>query len=241
MHRIMYLMSLRGMGVLNSENDRISGENWFQYYLKKKELKLIFDVGANTGQYASLLIKEHPSVKVYSFEPHPVSYGLLQKNVKNSNVIPINIGLGKEEKLLLLYDYKNDQGSQHASLNQEVFTQMYKKDIQTTEVKINTLDNFCRENDISEISFLKIDVEGLEFDVLLGAKEMIENGKVGIIQFEFNSNNVYTKTSMNDFQQFLKNYTLYRLMPDGLINLTEESYLVTEIYLFQNIVAIRNF
>ena len=60
----MYLMSLRGMGVLNSETDKISGEDWFQNYLKNKQLDLIFDVGANTGQYASLLMKNFPSVKV---------------------------------------------------------------------------------------------------------------------------------------------------------------------------------
>ena len=51
------------------------------------------------------------------------------------------------------------------------------------KIKIETLDEFCKKNNIEKIDYLKIDTEGSNFDVILGATEMIKNKKIKYIQF----------------------------------------------------------
>ena len=85
---------------------------------------------------------------------------------------------------------------------------------------------------------MKIDVEGNELSVLQGAKRLIEEGKIKIIQFEFNWINVYSKVFMEDFRELLKDYDLYRLLPRGLLKIDFSKKTYYEIYNFQNILAI---
>jgi FkbM family methyltransferase len=238
LHKRLYLFAVRGMGFLNSENEFISGEDYVQRLLKIQAPKIIFDVGANKGQYASLLLKHFPDTSIYSFEPHPVSFSELDK-IESAKLKKFNAALGKENTKMQLFDYDDDQGSQHASLNKEVITNIHSKNYKAIEVEVKTLDEFCLHNKIEEISFLKIDVEGFELDVLLGAKRMLENKKIGTIQFEFNSTNLVSRTRLNDFEKLLHNYELYRLLPSGLIKLSEEKLIFKEIFLFQNILAIK--
>ncbi|HZH68488.1 MAG TPA: FkbM family methyltransferase [Chitinophagales bacterium] len=235
----MYFISLRGMGMLNHESKKVSGEQWFLNKIREEEIEVIFDVGANIGAYSKLLRSYFPKARILAFEPHPNTFSRLQENTREQQIQAVNIGIGAQQQLVQLFDYEGHEGSSHASLNKKVFSEMYDTDFQSFEVNINTIDQYCLENKIEQISLLKIDVEGLEMDVLKGAKDMIEQERVKYIQFEFNSNNAYTKTNMNDFIQFLKAYNLYRLLSDGWINISDEDYLLREIYAFQNIIAVR--
>lgn len=239
-HRILYFISLRGMGLLNSENDKISGEEWVLKNIVKYHSKVIFDVGANIGSYTKMIKKHYPDSQVYSFEPHPKTFKNLTQNIQSEKYVhTINSAIGSKEGNLELYDHKGLEGSEHASLDKNIFEKMYKTEIEVHHVKVETIDSFCRNNQIKIITFLKIDVEGLEMEVLKGAKQMIANGSIECIQFEFNTNNAFTKTSLNDFLQYLEQYTLYRILPDGIINISEEEPLLQELYAFQNILAIR--
>src|SRR5258708_1156157 len=94
------------------------------------------------------------------------------------------------------------------SVNKEVFHEIFKKDdvITSIEFKMDTIDNFCKINNISNIDFLKIDVEGHELSVLKGAQYMLTNKHIKIIQFEFNSHNVYSRVFLRDFYLMLKDY-----------------------------------
>lgn len=225
--------------MLNHESKSISGEEWFLNKISQEEIEVIFDVGANIGGYSKLLRSYFPKASIFAFEPHPNTFAKLKENTQEDDIHAVNVGIGATQDTLQLYDYDGHEGSTHASLNKKVFSDMYDKDFHTFEVHINTIDQYCLDNNIAEISFLKVDVEGLELDVLKGAENMIGKGLVKYIQFEFNSNNAYTKTNMNDFVQFLKAYHLYRLLPDGWINISNEDYLLREIYAFQNIIAVR--
>ena len=87
------------------------------------------------------------------------------------------------------------------------------------EVYITTINQYCKENGIKNISLLKIDVEGHEMDVLNGAKEIIETGKVEMISFEFGGCNIDTKTFIKNFWDFFdkNNYKLYRITTSGYL------------------------
>jgi FkbM family methyltransferase len=55
----------------------------------------------------------------------------------------------------------------------------------TEDVPATTIDAYCREHGVDRIDLLKIDVEGAEYQVLLGAKHMLEARKIRCIVFEF--------------------------------------------------------
>jgi hypothetical protein len=82
------------------------------------------------------------------------------------------------------------------------------------KVKFNTVDNFCSENNINHISFLKIDTEGNELAVLYGAAHFIMNGRIDIVQFEYGGTYIDAGILLRDIFSFFedKPYTLYKLM-----------------------------
>lgn len=107
-------------------------------------------------------------------------------------------------------------------------------------VPVVSLDNFAKNNGVDYVYLLKIDVEGNELSVLKGMEEYIQQGKVKIIQFEFNEMNVSSRSYFRDFWELLPNYRFYRLLPSGMVEIKEYSPVTCEIFAYQNIVAILN-
>jgi len=84
-------------------------------------------------------------------------------------------------------------------------------------VRLDTLDNFCKTNEIEKINFLKLDTKGHEYKILQGAKNMLEEKKIERIQFEFGGCNIDSKIFFQDFWYLLNSdYNLYRILKDGL-------------------------
>ncbi|CAL65530.1 FkbM family methyltransferase [Christiangramia forsetii] len=232
------------IGILNYQNDIISGErnlihNILPEYFSKKETNILFDVGANSGSYSQNLAQAFPNSTIYSFEPNKNSYKKLKHNIANYRQIKcFQIGFGNEKVTKTLYTYSDELDSEHASIYKDVF-----KDIHTTNklksilIELICLDDFCRDHNINFIDFLKIDTEGNEIEVLKGGQNMIKEGKIKIIQFEFNEMNIISRVFLKDFYNLLSEYKIYRLMEnhiDPIINYNS----VNEIFKFQNLLAI---
>ncbi len=77
-----------------------------------------------------------------------------------------------------------------------------------------------------------------ELEVLKGAAELLKRGAIKIIQFEFNSMNVYSRAFLHDFYCLLPGFEFFRLSADKLIPLNEY-HSQNEIFLYQNIIAIQ--
>ncbi len=243
-NRYLYFLSLRGMGILNYQNDRVSGERFFIAHLKKEVAEhdiIVFDVGANVGDYSLAVLKKYPEALIYAFEPHPMTFKVLNCSAARHGFKAFNCGLGDKGEKLRLYDYHSytELGSQHASVYKEVIEEFHKSKAQQFDVDIITLDDFIRDNNINKIDLLKIDTEGNELNVLKGALVSLRNNIIDIIHFEFNGLNVISRIYMKDFFEILPNYSFYRMLSDGLIPM-EYDHLTCEIFAFQNIVAIRN-
>lgn len=240
------LFAYNSKGILNYENDVISGEYFLiskilpEYILTNKKA-IIFDVGANVGKYSSNLASIYTNSFIYSFEPNINTFNLLKMNVeKVKNIIPINIGLSDVKKESEIFTYLNDLNSEHASLYKEVFSDLHKdKSITSVKIKLESLDEFCNNYKIDIIDFLKIDTEGHELDVLKGGVQMIKEGRIKIIQFEFNEMNIMSRVFLKDFYKILKNYRIYRLSEKRIIPLFQYDS-TNEIFKFQNMLAIHN-
>lgn len=244
LNRFLYHLGLRGMGVLNYQSAISSGEYAFMVGLKKMYMRsnlIVFDVGANKGDYSIAIKNEFPLAHIYAFEPHPKTFNELVSASNMYGFKAYNYGLGDKAEQLLLYDHKSDemQGTQHASIYLEVIEGFHKGNAQQFMVGINTLDKFIEYNKINKIDLLKVDTEGNELNVLKGAEVALRSNIIDIIHFEFNGLNVISRVFMKDFFDILNNYKFYRMLSDGLIPL-EYDYLTCEIFAFQNIIAIRN-
>lgn len=231
-------MGLHGLGVLNYKSNAQSGESHFL----EKDLKIIcggvvLDVGASVGDYCAALKRYNPKCSIYAFEPHPATYTKLINNTESLGISALNVGVGFNEGFFTLYDYADNDGSEHASLHRGVIGQIHKGQAVEHKVKVISLDDFVLQHNIEQIALLKIDTEGHEFEVLRGASSLLKAGRIDVIHFEFNEMNVVSRVFFKDIWDFLPNYDFYRMLPDGLAKIKSYSPVFCEIFAYQNIVA----
>lgn len=238
-NNLLYRLSLSGLGILNYENSNVSGESFLinKIVSQLNDEGVIIDVGANQGAYSLMCAKACPSAQIYSFEPHPKTFLSLIKNLPGTNFSCVNKALGAECGMLKLFDYKDNDGSPHASLYSDVIEKIHCSDIVSNDVDVITIDSFIGKYKISKIRLLKIDAEGHELEVLKGASTAISSRMIAVIHFEFNEMNVFSRCFLKDFIELLPEYDFYRLLPSGMIPL-KYSPLNSEIFAYQNIVAI---
>jgi len=142
--------------------------------------KNILDIGAHTGTYALSL--SGCCNQVYCFEPQEMTYYALCGGVALSNrrnIKCINVGLGSEEQRgkQTLNIVSNDGGGSTIQSAQGMNV------LRQEEITVETLDSFA----ISNISFIKMDVEENEYFVLLGARNTLELSGFPPILFECNN------------------------------------------------------
>lgn len=238
-NRLVYRLGLSGLGVLNYESDRVSGEAAFlKGYFRQRPGGVILDVGANIGNYSKAVLSLNPDARLYAFEPHPRTYEKLTENLRGRNFNAINVALGESDGVLSLYDRQERDGSPHASLYRQVIEDIHKSDVIEHKVPVIRLGAFLREHGIEAVSLLKIDTEGNELNVLRSVEAYLEAGKINAIQFEFNEMNAVSRTYFMDFWNLLKNYDFYRLLPGGMLKIESYSPVLCEIFAYQNIVAL---
>lgn len=238
-------LGLRGMGFLNYEDKNTidTGEKLFlKRLLAPKRNFILVDVGANIGGYIKVVLNINPNGSVYGFEPHPKTFAMLKKNIQDfgcNRIEVFNIGLSAQKEKLYLYDHGHDDGSAHASIHKGVIEEIHCSHSVRYEVEVGTLDDFVATNNISNIDLLKIDTEGNELNVLLGATESLRNGLIDVIHFEFNEMNVISKTFFKEFWNLLSGYEFYRILYGGMHQIQSYNALTCEIFAYQNIVAVK--
>jgi FkbM family methyltransferase len=232
-------MSARALGLYNYESSAVSGEQWIMRRLVGGAVApVVFDIGANNGEWLAALRKINGSALIHAFEPQAT----LAERIASSypGVQVSNAAVGDNPGTLDLYDYADHPGSQHASLLYGVIDSVHGGQVRQTRVPVVTLDDYCRQHTISRIDFLKIDVEGYELHVLRGARRMLEEGRVSAIQFEFTHLNVLGRVFVDDFVKCLgPDYELHRLLPHGIALLHARNHWHNEQFVYQNIVALR--
>jgi FkbM family methyltransferase len=240
-NKFLYLLSLKGMGIDNQFSLVHKGDRkLLNLLLLPKGKQTVLDVGANVGNYAEEVLRYNKDTELFAFEPHPKTFKQLTERASKVGFTPVNMGCADTIGKLNFYDYANNDGSEHATLLEGVFTDLYHNQTVVHEVEVTTLDQFIQDKNITLIHLLKIDTEGFEFKVFKGAEKSLEQNKIKAIHFEFNSMNIISKVFMKDFIKLLPQYSFYRVLPDGLLKIEHEKILLTEIFGFQNIVAINN-
>ena len=154
-------------------------------WCKKNDKKFnhIVDVGAWCGTWT--LSMQQYAKNIHCYEPNNLHYGCLARNITPySHVDSYNQAVGNEDGFV--------------KLTEESATQNTRVLLEKGETKINKLDSLGYK----DIDFIKIDVEGLEMEVLKGAARILEN--VEYLMIELNGNSERYGSSKKDIKEHLK-------------------------------------
>lgn len=224
-----YNISLPGIGHQQGVHVEHNGENLVLKNIiaaNQNQHQVIFDIGANKGDYTSLSLQfanEYllPGLDLHLFEPSAANHSFISKVIAENNGRGYNVkvnALGLSDKPGSMTLYSDQQGSDLGSLiNLKIAVRDF-KDSASETVQITTLDKYVQENRIDRIDLLKMDVEGSEFNILKGATELLRTRMVKNMQIEFGTANISSKVFLFDFWELLsKDYHFNKVLKDGIV------------------------
>jgi len=178
------------------------------FYIKYlREGMIVFDVGANIGEL-TLLFSQFTGKdgKVFSFEACSTVFEKLESICRLSgrkNIVLNNLALSDKIGLVDFYVY-SDENSGWNSLAERPLENygINIKPSRCDRVQSTTIDQFCEDNNLNHIDLLKIDVEGAEYQVLLGAERMLRQKAIKCCVFEFGG----TTFDMGNTPEQIENY-----------------------------------
>jgi len=221
-----------GCIVTDSQSDGLNSEETLIQTLGDS-LEYFIDVGANRGQWASNLIKNHrENAQGLLYEPSPSVYEKLLKNVANCKGFNCkNIALGDVEGEMTFY--QSGPASVYNSLVVGVTPNST-----GIGVQVSTLDAECEREGMERVDLLKIDAEGYDLNVLKGARKLLEEQRIGVTQFEYSRgwrNNYATLKEAVEYLEALS-YKVFLLKGNGIYKLQYDWY--REYYSYSNFVGI---
>ena len=170
-------------------------ENEIMEYFIPNEGDTVVDVGAHIGLYTLIAAKKvGPSGKVIAIEPDPENFKILKKNIllnllMNVEALQCAVYSTKEKVKLFLPEIEGGR---------TIFNTVMQDRARTStenfiEVEANTLDDILESINITEVNWIKIDVEGAELEVLKGAVNTLSSNKNISLVIEIHGIEIYTE------------------------------------------------
>ena len=143
-----------------------------------KQGDIVVDIGAHMGRYTIISSKRvGANGKVVAIEAHPNNFEMLNRNIKLNqltNVVPLNYAVYSKETKIKLYLPEVESGY---TIYNTIMSNRARTEDKFVEVNANTLDYLLQLKGIMEVNWIKIDVEGAEFEVLQGATNVLSKSK----------------------------------------------------------------
>ena len=177
-----------------------------------------FDIGANVGAFTCLL-PELGARQVHAFEPIPETFCRLKTNVMTNGLLGcccLNcLAVGRENDLLTFCEQARAPAMNRLFVSGAAPLPS-SANLQT--IAAVRLDDYCRKVGVTQIDFMKIDVEGMEPFVLEGATSLFQEKRVGVALIEICPANLYSVGLSPDVLHdaiIQTGYTPYALLEDG--------------------------
>jgi FkbM family methyltransferase len=155
-----------------------------------KPIRRVIDVGANIGQTAVEFARLFPEAQIHSIEPYSIAFAALKEASQSlPNVSPHNLAIGNSTGETALRVHK-------ASVTNSILTPaMRATELLGNEllesagagyelVRMETIEQFCRNQAIDAIDLLKSDTQGYEDRVLDGCGELLTPSKIRLFMLE---------------------------------------------------------
>lgn len=179
------------------------------FYLERlRDGMTVFDVGANVGELALLFSRfAGDAGKVHAFEASGAVFEKLEtvcRIAQRRNIKLNHLAVADQVKTIRLNVYADAL----SVFNSEALRPLkdYGIDaepLRVEEVTATTIDAYCEKNKIEKIDLLKIDVEGAEFQVMKGARKMLESQMIDCLTFEFGQTTFDMGNLPEDIERFL--------------------------------------
>ena len=176
----------------------------------------VLDIGAHTGEFArEALATFGPRCRVWCFEPAPDAFVVLEKGMGNdARVRCIQAAVGANSGRSTLYSPEG-----HPEAASLLGTAL---DLRSTQTDVAVIDvsSFAANIGLERIDYLKLDIEGAEYAALCGAQDMLADGRVVFVQFEFGNRSADARTFLRDFYELLgPEYVICRLTSNSAISM----------------------
>ncbi len=170
----------------------------YYYFKSKNNSPVIFDVGANIGDSSLYFMWLYPNSKIFAFEPHPEAYALLKQNMDTNKLADVEcfqFALGKEKAQITLY-------SDSDGIYNESTAAMENSGARTYTVNVEKLSENDRYVNADRIDLLKIDVEGMEGEIIEDLRTSL--GKVDKLIIEYHLTSDLARNSFDRMLSTLK-------------------------------------
>ena len=191
-------------------SDRNGEHELMEYILSNlKETNLIiFDGGCNRGDFTEDLLEFINKLKIENFEIHlfDIDEEMIKKcesRFKKFKNIKINFfGLSdtnRDEEAIFYPDDPTRNSLKGTAL--EIGWDYFKK-----KVKLISGDFYCKKNKLKKIDFLKLDLEGFDFEALKGFSDMFIEKRINFVQFEYTFRALDRRILLRDLFEFFSHF-----------------------------------
>ncbi|GGC24641.1 methyltransferase FkbM [Marivita lacus] len=173
-----------------------------------------FDVGANQGEWAQNFLECTKNGHVTCFEPVPTTFAALSTAVQSERATLVQLGMGDTPGQIAINSVVDNP---HISSLYDMRSYEGEIEVEKVDVSLSTGDVEMAKRNVSHLNMLKIDAEGHDFKALTGFGDALTEGRIDVIQFEYNYFTVIARTALRDFYDLLEeHFLLCRLLPQGL-------------------------
>jgi FkbM family methyltransferase len=140
------------------------------------DMRVVLDVGANVGQTIDGISRVYPAAEIFAIEPVGASFKLISDRFSsNQNVHCIHAAMGSKARSTRIT-------ARGTASNNKIVDENFVGDQESVEMI--TGDTLCFARGLAEVSFLKIDTEGYDLEVLLGFRQMLKTERISLVQVE---------------------------------------------------------
>ena len=143
--------------------------------LRLSSFKVVIDIGANRGQFALAVRASIPNSYVISFEPLPTPAAIFQRVFSDDDhVILHEAAIGACIETRTMHISHRDDSSSFLPIS-SVQTALFPgtEEVARAKVHVAPLDKFISADDLHEPAMLKLDVQGFEYEALVGCESLL--------------------------------------------------------------------
>lgn len=179
------------------------------------EIRTVFDVGANVGDYSVAAGRSFPNAAIYAFEPVKRTFDQLTQRLAGTPTFKaFNYGLNDRDDAVDFSIRPDDLGN---STSHPTISELLNPEVErmTERCRLRHAGTVVKEIGVPCIDLLKIDTEGNDWHVLNGFSDWLSGGRIRAIQFEYGLACISTRRLLLDYYALLTKhgYRIGKIFP----------------------------